>query len=158
MFDNNLEEKAVEEMRQFIGIRLGKELYGIPIEKTREITKPLPITIIPGTDTHIMGLMNLRGEVLCIVDIKIILNMGNAIPTGNSRIVVIKTREGPVGVFCDAVVDIYNTLRKDIEKPLSMAGNKIDGYMSGQIQTHEGLMGILDIEELLFNRRTNYVG
>ena len=66
-----------EEIRQFIGIRFGTELYGIPIEKNeREITKPLQITGIPGTLPHVKGLMNLHGEILCVVDIRILLNMG----------------------------------------------------------------------------------
>jgi purine-binding chemotaxis protein CheW len=96
-------EREGEEILQFIGIRLGKELYGIPVEKIRKIAKPLQITSIPGTAPHIMGLMNLHGEILCVVDVKILLNMGKAIPGENSRVVVIKTAEGRVGVFCDEV-------------------------------------------------------
>ena len=65
------QEKGEEEILQFIGILLGKELYGIPVEKIRKIAKPLQITSIPGTDPHIMGLMNLHGEILCVVDVKI---------------------------------------------------------------------------------------
>ena len=63
------QEKEGEEILQFIGIRLGKELYGIPVEKIRKIAKPLQITSIPGTAPHIMGLMNLHGEILCVSSI-----------------------------------------------------------------------------------------
>ena len=97
-----------------------------------------------------MGLMNLHGEILCVVDVKIILNMGKMIPTENSRIVVIKTMEGPVGAFRDEVIGIYDTLRKDIEAPFSTLSNEIGNYINGQVQTYYGLMGILDIKRLLF--------
>jgi len=144
--------KEAEEMQQFIGIRLGKEIYGIPIEKTREVARFLQITSIPGTVPQIMGLMNLHGEILCIVDIKILLNIGNAIPTENSQVVVVKTIEGPVGIFCEEVIDIYSVLKKDIETPLSTLSSETSIYIQGQVQIDLGLMGILDIERLLFKQ------
>ena len=144
------QEKEEVDILQFIGIRLEKELYGIPVEKIRKIVKPLQITSIPGTAPHIMGLMNLQGEILCIADVKILLNMGKAIPAENSRVVVIKTVEGPVGVFCDEVMDIYDIVKKNIETTLPALNREIGGYVLGQVQIDNGLMGILDIERLLF--------
>lgn len=144
--------KTAEEIRQFIGIRFGTELYGFPIEKTREITKPLQITGIPGTLPHVKGLMNLHGEILCVVDVKILLNMGKTQMTEKSRIVVVKTGEGPVGIFCDEVADIYDVSTKDIEPPLSTLSKEMDISMKGQTQTRDGLMGILDIEKLLMKQ------
>lgn len=141
-----------EEVRQFIGIRLGNETYGIPVGKIKEITKPLQITAIPGTAPHIMGLMNLHGEILCVVDVKILLNIGNVVPADNSRVVVIKTVEGPVGVFCDEVTDIYDITQKNIEAALSTLSAGISPYIQGQTQVESGLMGILDIEKLLFKQ------
>ena len=145
-------ENSVEEIRQFIGIRFGTELYGIPIEKTREITKPIRITGIPGTLPHVKGLMNLHGEILCVVDVKILLNMGKTQMTEKSRIVVVKTAEGPVGIFCDEVADIYDVSTKEIEPPLSTLSKEMDASMKGQTQTRDGLMGILDIEKLLLKQ------
>ncbi len=141
-----------DEVWQFIGIRLGNETYGIPVRKIKEITKPLQITAIPGTAPHIMGLMNLHGEILCIADVKILLNMGKAIPEENSRVVVIKTAEGPVGIFCDEVIDIYDIKEKNIEATLSTLSAEISAYIQGMVQVESGLMGILDIEKLLFKQ------
>ena len=146
------EEKAGEEIRQFIGIRLGKEIYGIPIEKTREVARPLQITNIPGTPPHIMGLMNLHGEILCIVNVKTLLNMGKTIPAENSRVVVIKTIEGLVGIFCDEVINMYDIMKKNIEPTLSTLSSEVGVYIRGQVQVNNGLMGILDIEKLLFGQ------
>ena len=67
--DTPQEEKETEEIQQFIGIQLNNEIYGIPVEKIKTIVKPLQITNIPGTPPHIMGLMNLHGEILCVVDV-----------------------------------------------------------------------------------------
>ena len=144
--------KEAEEMQQFIGIRLGKEKYGIPIEKKREDARFLQITSIPGTAPYIMGLMNLHGEIMCIVDIKILLNIGNAIPTENSQVVVVKTIEGPVGIFCDEIIDIYSVSKKNIETALSTLSSEMGIYIQGQAQVNDGLMGILDIERLLFKQ------
>ena len=144
--------KSAEEIRQFIGTRFGTELYGIPVEKTREITKPLQITGIPGTLPHVKGMMNLHGEILCIVDVKILINMGKTLMTEKSRIIVVKTGEGPAGIFCDEVTDIYDVLTKDIEPPLSTLSKVMNFSMKGHTQTRDGLMGILDIEKLLMKQ------
>lgn len=146
------QDKEGEQILQFIGIRLGKEQYGIPVEKIKTIVKPLQITSIPGTAPHIMGLMNLHGEILCVVDVKVLLNMGKAIPGENSRVVVIKTAEGLVGVFCDEVIDIYDIVKENIETALSTLSAEISSYIQGQVQIHNGLMGILDMERLLFKQ------
>lgn len=146
------QDKEGEQILQFIGIRLGKELYGIPVEKIKTIVKPLQITSIPGISPHIMGLMNLHGEIICVVDVKVLLNMGKTIPADNSRVVVIKTIEGPVGIFCDEVVDIYDIVKKNIETALSTLSSEISSYIQGQVQIDCGLMGILDMERLLFKQ------
>ncbi|MBM4067198.1 MAG: purine-binding chemotaxis protein CheW [Planctomycetes bacterium] len=150
--DTSQEEKEGEEIQQFIGIQLNNEIYGIPVEKIKTIVKPLQITNIPGTPPHIMGLMNLHGEILCVVDVKVLLNMGRAIPGENSRVVVIKTAEGLVGVFCDEVIDIYDIVKKNIETALSTLSAEISSYIQGQVQIDCGLMGILDMEGLLFKQ------
>lgn len=150
--DTTQEEKEGEEIRQFIGIRFGQEIYGIPVEEIRKIAKPLQITSIPGTAPHIVGLTNLHGEILCVVDIKILLNMGKVIPAENSRIVIVKTVEGPVGIFCDEVMDIYDIAKKNIEATLFTLNTEIGVYIQGQAQINLGLMGILDIEKLLFKQ------
>jgi purine-binding chemotaxis protein CheW len=146
------EQNSGNEVRQFVEIRLEKELYGIPIEKTREVAVPVKITAIPGTPPHIMGLMNLHGEILSVVDIKSLLNMRTSAPAETSRVVVIKTREGPVGIYCDEVINIYDIMKKDIEVPLSTLSNETGAYVKGQAQTTHGLMGILDIEGLLLKQ------
>ena len=146
------EEIPSEEALQLIGIRLGKELYGVLIEKIREIARLLQITTVPGTAPHIMGLMNLHGEIICVVDVKILLKMGKSVVTENSRVVVIKTIEGPVGIFCDGVTEIYDISKKDAEVCLSGLSIEKSGYINGQVQTCNGLMGILNVEELLFTR------
>lgn len=145
-------EKKADEIHQFIGIQLNNEIYGISVEKIKTIVKPLQITSIPGTPPHIMGLMNLHGEILCVVDVKILLNIGKSVPTDNSRVVVIKTVEGPVGVFCDEVTDIYDIVKENIEASLSTLSEGISAYIQGQMQVESGLMGILDIEKLLFKQ------
>ncbi|MBI2469925.1 MAG: purine-binding chemotaxis protein CheW [Planctomycetes bacterium] len=146
------QENEGGEIRQFIGMRLGQEIYGIPVEKIKTIAKPLQITSIPGTAPHIMGLMNLHGEILCVADVKILLNMGKAVPAEDGRVVVIKTVEGPVGIFCDEVIDIYDIAKKNIEAALSTLNAEIGVYIQGQVQVESGLMGILDIERLLFKQ------
>ena len=105
-----------------------------------------------GNASHVKGLMNLHGEILCVVDVKILLNMGKIQMTEKGRIVVVKTREGLVGIFCDEVADIYDVLTKDIEPPLSTLSKEMDVSMKGQTQTRDGLMGILDIEKLLLTQ------
>jgi len=130
---------------------LGGESYGFPLERVREVVKPGPITPVPSLPEHILGVMNLRGEILPILDPKRLLGLGAGAPGPEGRIIVVKGPGMAVGFLADGVEDAIE-VRGSLEPPLATLPEGRAEYLQGQA-TYEGrLVGVLDVEALLARR------
>jgi purine-binding chemotaxis protein CheW len=127
---------------------LGGESYAFPLERVREVVKPGPITPVPSIPEHILGVMNLRGEILPVLDPKRLLGVGVGTATPQGRIIVVKAPGMSVGFLADGVEDAIE-VKGSIEPPLAILPERQARYLQGQV-THEGLLvGVLDVETLL---------
>lgn len=133
---------------QLLLFALGGESYAFPLERVREVVKPGPITPVPSIPEHILGVMNLRGEILPVLDPKRLLGVGVGTPTPQGRIIVVKAPGMTVGFLADGVEDAIQ-VKGSMEPPLAILPERQARYLQGQV-THEGLLvGVLDVETLL---------
>lgn len=136
---------------QLLLFALGGESYAFPLERVREVVKPGPITPVPSIPEHILGVMNLRGEILPVLDPKRLLGVGVGTPTPQGRIIVVKAPGMTVGFLADGVEDAIQ-VKGSMEPPLAILPERQARYLQGQV-THEGLLvGVLDVETLLERR------
>lgn len=101
---------------EYLSFTLEGECYAVPIRAVREISKVPPLTEIPRAEQQLLGVMNLRGELLPVYDIKVRLRLAERAavvagpeappPPREARILVIRTEEGPAGVWVDAVMGV----------------------------------------------------
>lgn len=136
---------------QLLLFALGGESYAFPLERVREVVKPGPITPVPSTPDHMLGVMNLRGEILPVLDPKRLLGVGVGTPGPQGRIVVVKAPGMTVGFLADGVEDAIE-VKGSVEPPLATLPERQARYLQAQV-THEGLLvGVLDVEALLERR------
>jgi purine-binding chemotaxis protein CheW len=138
-----------EEARQFVAFRLGAEWYGVAILKTREIVKAKPATYLPSSPAHISGIVNLRGNILSITDLKKVFGLSVERLTERSRFVVIETGELMTGLLVDEVSGIVDIPVSKIDPPLSIIAQEIAQYLEGVARVDDKLIGILKVEKLL---------
>jgi purine-binding chemotaxis protein CheW len=134
---------------QFLTFTLGAEEYGVEILKVQEIKGYSAITPIPNTPSYVKGVMNLRGAIIPIVDLRAKLAMPEA--AYNQFTVIIVVRVGPktVGVVVDAVSDVLNIPAKDVQ-PTPDFGAQVDArFISGLAKTGDRLVVLLDIDKVL---------
>jgi purine-binding chemotaxis protein CheW len=130
---------------------LGGESYAFPLERVREVVKPGPITPVPSISEHILGVMNLRGEILPVLDPKRLLGIGAGTPGREGRIIVVKAPGMSVGFLADNVEDAIE-VKGSIEPPLATLPERQVRYLRGQV-IHEGLLvGVLSLDTLLEQR------
>ena len=130
---------------------LGDESYAFPLERVREVVKPGPITPVPSIPEHILGVMNLRGEILPVLDPKRLLGVGVGTPTPQGRIIVVKAPGMSVGLLADGVEDAIE-VKGSMESPIANLPERQARYIQGQVN-HEGLLvGVLDVDTLLERR------
>ena len=111
------EQKEIEESIQYIVIRLGQEQYGIDIRNIDNIVRMQSITRVPKMPAFIKGVINLRGEVIPVISMRLKMDLPEDEITKKTRIIVIKLeQEGNVGFIVDEVKEVVTLLGSEIEK------------------------------------------
>ncbi len=138
-------EVALTNVEEFLGISLEGELIGIPLKKILTISKILEIVKVPYTPVYLVGVINLRGEIIPVLSLKQLLGLPEK--EEPTRIVVIESKHGKAGVLVDKIDGV---IRIPLEKfePNPMVG-RYSNFVSNVAQTEYGLIEILDIERII---------
>ncbi len=151
-----MEQAATKEMRagldpasQYLAFALGEEQYGIELLKVQEIKGYSAVTPIPNTPEHIKGVMNLRGSVIPIIDLRIRFGMPKVEYTQFNVIIVINVGAKIMGLLVDAVSDVLNVTAAD-HRPAPDFGSRADTrFISGIVSSGDRIAVLLDIARLL---------
>jgi purine-binding chemotaxis protein CheW len=134
---------------QFLTFQLGDELFGVDILRVQEIKGYTAVTKIPNTPPHIKGVLNLRGTIVPIVELRTKFGMATIEYTMFTVIIVVVVKEKIMGLVVDAVSDVLNIDKKDIQPPPQF-GAKVDiSFLNGIGKSGEKLIALLDMDKLL---------
>ncbi len=142
-------------MTLYASFQSHERLYGIDILSVREIIRATDITAVPRSAEHIRGLINLRGQVVTILDLAVRLGMERPSLTDQSHIVVIKSLpsagipQDPVGLLVDAIGDVVEADAAATETPPANVNEAEDRFLSGVVKTDAGLLVLLNLTDLL---------
>ena len=144
---SNLEAEpgGEQERVSYLGFHLGGEIYGLPLERLREVARVSHLRRVPGAPAGVAGLVNLRGEILCALDVRAILGMPAAPTTETPFIVALRGSGDPIGLIVDSIADIYAVAPSEIDLPPTTWSPERTAYFVGTARVAAGLMGILDL-------------
>ena len=134
---------------QLVVFKLATEEYAIEIIKVSEIRKMTNITRVPRTPDYYLGVMNLRGSVLPVLDLKKRLNLPSATTTEDSRIIILKVDDIPFGVTVDAVSEVSTIDKENIEPPSSIDTNVERKFITGVGKHNNRLLIMLNAKEII---------
>ena len=143
-----LEEKYQNSEIQLVIFKLGREEYGVSILQVQEIKRITEITRVPHTPDYIKGVINLRGSVLPVIDLKNRLNLPQQGSTEDMRIIIVKVKDISVGMIVDAVSEVMTINEKDIDSPDVVAGSVSANYLSGVGKLENRLLILLNLDEI----------
>lgn len=143
------ENKDIEERVQYIVIRLGEERYGINIISIDNIVKMQPITRIPKMPAYLKGVINLRGEVIPVMSMRLKMGFEEDEITKSTRIIVLKLeQEGNVGFIVDEVNEVVTLSASEIEKVSYNSAEEKANLVNG-IGKHNGqLISLFDLSAI----------
>ncbi|MFO7819232.1 MAG: chemotaxis protein CheW [Halanaerobacter sp.] len=133
---------------QFIGFQLEDQEFGIGIDKVDEIIPPEEVTNLPGTADFIEGMIDLRGEVIIIVDLRRRLDFEEA-PLEETRIMVVELDRAKVGFIVDDASEVIKITPEQISAPSGGVAGIKDEYLDGVARLDERLVILLDLDKLL---------
>jgi purine-binding chemotaxis protein CheW len=154
LYEEDLYEKAElkEETIQLVVFRLAREWYGVEITKVKEVIKVEKITYIPSSPEHIAGIINLRGNVLSVTDLKRIFALPHEELTEKTRIVAIESGIVETGLLVDEVAEAIEVPVSKIEPTLSTIAPEMAEYIEGQCRVNGKLIALLNGEKILERR------
>lgn len=136
-------------LRSLAAIELEQELFGIDLAIVREFTDLYKITPIPCCPPHIVGNMNLRGEILTLVDIRHILNLSRLSTLHSSKAMIVEVEDIVVGIMVEQVHDIVLVQPTDITAVPTAIHAIDDEYLLGTVSYQEKMLALLDIAKIL---------
>lgn len=134
---------------RYLTVTLQSENYAIPLLQVREVLAPTETRQVPFSSKHFVGIMNLRGNLIPIIDLKIKLNIQNKIESEERAVVILELGHGLVGIIVDSVDCVETFNESDLsEAPNATASNHAE-YIKNIAKKKNNLVLILDIEKLL---------
>jgi purine-binding chemotaxis protein CheW len=146
--DNNGSKRSVETM-QIVSFALGKEEYGVDIAQVQEINRMVAITHVPRAPHFMEGVINLRGQLIPIIDLRTRFGMPRAEQTKNTRIVVTEIGNKRVGMVVDSVSEVLRVPTEEIEDAPDMITGVDTEYIRGVGKLGERLIILLDLGRVI---------
>lgn len=147
---HNTETGKQAEIIQLVVFRLGDEEFGVQINKVKEIVRVIPITPIPKAPKFIEGIVNLRGEILAVIDLSKRLDIPSKPRSERTRIVVIEINENIVGMIVDEVSEVLNIPLSNIEKTPQVIESDIkQKYITSVGKLKDRLLILIDLAAIL---------
>ena len=134
---------------QTVVFRLADEAYGIDIFRVNEIIRLREITSIPKTDAHVRGLVNLRGKTIPVLDLRARFNLAQGEETENTRIIVVESDGGNVGIVVDAVTEVMTLQGDQIEETPALVSDIDNDFVRGVARRNDNLITLLDLDKAL---------
>ncbi|HEY2494713.1 MAG TPA: chemotaxis protein CheW [Paenibacillus sp.] len=140
----------MEEDIKVIVFKLGEEEYGIEVDKVQTIERMMPVTRVPKTFTFVKGVVNLRGIVIPIIDLRGRFALPEAEYTENTRIIIVVVNDMEVGFIVDSANDVIDLNIGQIESPPEVVGGIKAKYLQGVAKiSDERLLIMLNLVEVL---------
>lgn len=145
-----MEAALNSEFKKFLVFHLGREEYGVDIQKvTTIIEKDMVIARVPKTPDYIKGVINLRGEIIPIMDLRKKLNLSAVDDTEDTRIIIVKVDEIVMGMIVDSVAEVIELDEGSIENITSFSNDLSMEHISGVGKVDERIITILNSEKLI---------
>lgn len=145
----------VDEGKQYIVVKLGTEQYGIDIQYVDNIVRMQNITRVPKAQHYFKGVINLRGEIIPVMSMRLKFGLEADEYSNTTRIIIIKLEpQSAIGIIVDEVKEVVTLKEENIDKPEYSEGDEKGSYLSGIGKHGEGLISLLNIAAVIIEKET----
>ena len=142
-------EKAQGTSSAYVTFSLADETYAIDVLQVQEVLKLTEIAPVPGVPNYILGIINLRGDVVTVIDARRRMSLPDREPDDASRIVIIDVDNQNVGILVDSVAEVVQISPEAIDPAPAVGNDQTSRFILGVTSTAEGLTILIDLNKLL---------
>ena len=128
---------------------VGEALCGMDILKVQEINKLIEMTRVPQAPEYVLGILNLRGEIVTIIDLGKKLSLKSTEMSDKTRNIIVNSNGEHIGLMVEKISDVVQAEWEKVEAPPANIGGVQGKYFTGVLKTEDRLIGILDVEKVL---------
>jgi purine-binding chemotaxis protein CheW len=150
MMENDVkQEKKVDDVLRWVTFQLEKEVYGVNVMQVQEVLRYTEIAPVPGAPDYVLGIINLRGNVVTIIDTRMRFGLSPAEITDNTRIIIIEVDKQVVGILVDKVSEVVDLYQHEIDPAPNVGIDANSKFIKGVCYRNDCLMILIDLEKLL---------
>lgn len=146
---NNTAKSSEDPILQWVTFRLDNETYGINVMQVQEVLRYTEIAPVPGAPAYVLGIINLRGNVVTVIDTRQRFGLGPADITDNSRIVIIEADRQVVGILVDSVAEVVYLRQSEIETAPNVGTDESAKFIQGVCNKNNELLILVDLEKMM---------
>lgn len=134
---------------ELITVSIGEHLYAIDVMQVREIRGWSTSTPLPHAPAHVLGMINLRGAILPVIDLGSLLGVGATQVSASAVVMVAQIGAEQVGLLVDAVCDIVTVSENMVQPAPKVGGGRVGEFVTGVMTTAEGIVTILNLDHVM---------
>ena len=134
---------------QWVTFRLDDEIYGINVMQVQEVLRVSEIAPVPGAPSYVLGIINLRGNVVTVIDTRMRLGLSSKEVDDSTRIVIIEADKQVVGILVDSVAEVVDLRMSEVESAPNVGNDESSKYIQGVASRDGELLILVDLNKLL---------
>jgi purine-binding chemotaxis protein CheW len=142
-------DAANDEVLQWVTFQLEEETYGINVMQVREVLRYTEIAPVPGAPDYVLGIINLRGNVVTVIDTRARFGLIPGDTTDNTRIIVIESEHQVIGILVDSVAEVVYLKSSEIDTTPSVGTDESSKFIQGVSNRDGKLLILVDLNKLL---------
>jgi purine-binding chemotaxis protein CheW len=149
--ETEMSSKAVDsdEMLQWVTFKLENETYGVNVMQVQEVLRYSDIAPVPGAPPYVLGIINLRGSVVTVIDTRSRFGLMPADITDNTRVVIIESDKQVIGILVDSVAEVVYMKASEIELAPNVGTDESAKFIKGVCNRESELLILVDLDKLL---------
>lgn len=141
--------KANDPVVQWVTFRLDEEIYGINVMQVQEVLRVSEIAPVPGAPEYVLGIINLRGNVVTVIDTRERLGLSSKEVDDSTRIVIIEADKQVVGILVDSVAEVVDLRMSEVESAPNVGNDESSKYIQGVASHDDELLILVDLNKLM---------
>jgi purine-binding chemotaxis protein CheW len=134
---------------QCVTFELDDETYGINVMQVQEVLRETEVAPVPGAPHYVIGIINLRGNVVSVIDARIRFGLPTIERNEMTRIIVIEAQQQIIGILVDSVAEVVDIKMSEIETAPNVGNEESSRYIDGVVSRGEKLLILVDLDKLL---------
>ena len=134
---------------QWVTFKLDNETYGINVMRVQEVLRYTEIAPVPGAPSYVLGIINLRGNVVTVIDTRQRFGLMNAEISDNTRIVIIEADKQVVGIMVDSVAEVVYLRQSEIENAPNVGNEESAKFIQGVCNKNNELLILVELDKMM---------